>query len=79
MPSQKVVRFYVLKTVFLKNQVVQDMVLCHLVWFGLVEQVLPDILKHHSVLIFRDKRHCWRLSLTMKVPQNFKFLEIFTQ
>jgi len=34
MPSQKVVRFYVLKTVFLKNQVIQDMVLCHLVWFG---------------------------------------------
>jgi len=32
--SLKVVRFYVLKTVFLKNQVIQDMVLCHLVWFG---------------------------------------------
>jgi hypothetical protein len=34
MPGQKVVRFDVLKTVLLKNQVIQDMVLCHLVWFG---------------------------------------------
>jgi len=79
MPSQKVVRFDVLKTVLLKNQVVQDMVLCHLVWFGLVEQVLPDILKHHIAFILRDKRHYQHLSLKMKAPQNLKkFLEIFT-
>jgi len=43
-----------------------------LVWFGLVEQVLPDILKHHSAFILRDKRHYQDLSLKMKAPQNLK-------
>jgi hypothetical protein len=40
MPRQNAIRLDVLKTVLLKKQVFQDMVLCHLVWFGFVELVL---------------------------------------